>query len=174
MDALLRRKKKSMEKKLDGIYTRTLQALLNKVLGQYTTKQLLYGHQPTITKTMQVRRTRHAGHCWRRRDELISDIFLRTPSHIRAKAGRQSRTYIQHFYADSGCNLEDLPGAMVDRDGWGRRVREIHAGDARWWWWWHIYMSVPKIKKWYLMPPGLTLTFIRYRSSVRGAIYGNE
>ncbi len=24
-----------------------------------------YGHLPPITKTIQVRRTRHAGHCWR-------------------------------------------------------------------------------------------------------------
>ncbi len=31
----------------------------------------MYGHQPPITKTIQVRRTRHAGHCPRRRDELI-------------------------------------------------------------------------------------------------------
>ena len=38
-----------------------------------------YGHLPSITKTIQVRRTRHAGHCWRSRDELISDVLLWTP-----------------------------------------------------------------------------------------------
>ena len=32
-----------------------------------------------ITKTIQVRRTRHAGHCWRSRDELIRDVLLWIP-----------------------------------------------------------------------------------------------
>ena len=35
-----------------------------------------HGHFPLITKIIQVRRTRHAGHCWRSRDELISDMLL--------------------------------------------------------------------------------------------------
>ena len=30
-------------------------------------------HIIDITKTIQVRRTRHAGHCWRSRDELIRE-----------------------------------------------------------------------------------------------------
>ena len=35
---------------------------------------------------IQVRRTRHAGHCWRSRDELIRDVLLWIPTHGRAKA----------------------------------------------------------------------------------------
>ena len=72
---------KRMEKKLDGNYTRLLGAILNKSWRQHPTKQQLYGYLPPITKTIQVRRTRHAGHCWRSRDELLSDVFLWTPSH---------------------------------------------------------------------------------------------
>ena len=52
-----------MEKKLDGNYTRMLQAILNKSWWQHPTKHQLYGHLPPITKTIKVRRTRHAGHC---------------------------------------------------------------------------------------------------------------
>ena len=59
---------KWMEKKLDGNYTRMLRALLNKSWRQHPTKQQLYGHLSPITKTIKVRRTRHAGHCWRSRD----------------------------------------------------------------------------------------------------------
>ena len=70
-----------------------------------TTKQQLYGHLPPITKTIQVRWTRHAGHCWRSRDELISDVLLWTPSHGRAKAGRPARTYIQQLCEDPGVAL---------------------------------------------------------------------
>ena len=51
---------KRMENKLDGNYTRMLQAILKKSWRQHLTKQQLYGHLPPITKTIQVRRTRHA------------------------------------------------------------------------------------------------------------------
>ena len=62
---------KRLEKKLDGNYTRMLRAILNKSWWQHPTRHQLYGHLSPITKTIQVRRTRHAGHCWRSRDELI-------------------------------------------------------------------------------------------------------
>ena len=67
---------KRLEKKLDGNYTRMLRAILNKSWRQHPTRHQLYGHLPPITKTIQVRRTRHAGHCWRSRDELISDEYI--------------------------------------------------------------------------------------------------
>ena len=124
---------KCMEKKHNGNYTRMLQAILNKSWRQHSTKQQLYGHQPSIMKNFQVRWTRHAGHCWRK-DKLISDILLWTPSHGWAKAGRPARTYIQQLCADTGCSLEDLPGAMDDRDRWWERVREIYTGSTIWWW----------------------------------------
>ena len=54
---------KRIEKKLDGNYTRMLRAILNKSLRQHPTKQQLYGHLPPITKTVKIKRTRHAGHC---------------------------------------------------------------------------------------------------------------
>ena len=65
---------KRLERRLDGNYTRMLRAELNKSWRQHPTRLQLYGHLPPITKTIQVRRTRHAGHCWRSKDELISDV----------------------------------------------------------------------------------------------------
>ena len=85
---------KSMEKKLDGNYSRMLRAILNKSWGQHPTEQQLYGHIPPITKTIKVRRARYAGHYWRSKDELISDILLWTSSHGRAKTGRPAKNYI--------------------------------------------------------------------------------
>ena len=61
---------KRLEKKLDGNYTR--------MLRQHPTRHQLYGHLSPITKTIQVRQTRHVGHCWRSRDELISDVHSAT------------------------------------------------------------------------------------------------
>ena len=116
---------KRMEKKLDGNYTRILRAILNKSWRQHPTKQQLYSHQPSIMKTIKIRRTRHEGHCWRSRNELISDVLLWTPLHGRAKSERPARTNIQQLYVDTGCNPEDLPEAMDDREGWRERVRDI-------------------------------------------------
>ena len=63
---------KCIEKKLDWSCTRMLLAILNKSWKQHPTKQQVYGHLPPISKTIQIRWTRHAGHCWRSKDELIS------------------------------------------------------------------------------------------------------
>ena len=125
-----------------GNYTRMLRAILNKSWQQHPTRHQLYGHLPPITKTIQVRRTRHAGHCWRSRDELIRDVLLWIPTHGRAKAGRPARTYIQQLCEDTGCCPEDLPRAMNDREEWRERVRDIRATSAIWWWWWYIYVCV--------------------------------
>ena len=123
--------------KLDGNYIRMLRAILNKSWRQHPTKHQLHGHLPPITKTIQVRRTRQAGHCWRSRDELISDVLLWTLTYGRAKAGRPARTYIQSLCEDTGCSPEDLPKAMNDREEWQERVRSIRAGDTTRW---YIYI----------------------------------
>ena len=115
-----------MEKKLDNNYTRMLRAILNKSWQQNPTRHQLYGHLPPITKTTQARWTRHTGHCWRSRDELISDVALWTPTYGRAKAGRPAWTYIQQLCEDTGCSPEDLPEAMNNRKKWRERVRDIH------------------------------------------------
>ena len=135
---------KRLEKKLDGNYTRMLRAILKKSWQQHHTRHQQYGHLPPITKAIQVRRTRHAGHCWRSRDEIISDVLLWTPTYGRAKAGRPVRTYIQQLCEDTGCEPEDLPGAMNNREKWWERVRDIRACGTTWWWWewWYIYIYI--------------------------------
>ena len=55
--------------------------MLRAILNKSSTRYQLYGHLPPITKTIQVRRTRHAGHRWRSKDELISDV-LHGPPHM--------------------------------------------------------------------------------------------
>ena len=126
---------KRLEKKLDGNCTRMLRAILNKSWRQHPTKHQLYGHLPPITKTIQVRRTRHAEHCWRSRDELISDVLLWTLTYDRAKAGRPARSYILQPCEDTEYSPEDQPEAMNDREKWRERVRDIRACSMTWWWW---------------------------------------
>ena len=112
---------KPLEKKLDGNYIRMLRAILNKSLRQNPTRHQLYGHLPPIMKTIQVRRTRHAGHCWRSRDELISDVLLWTPTHGRAKAGRPARKICLRRWTKGKCGEREsgisvLPARHNDDD----------------------------------------------------------
>ena len=113
---------KRLEKKVDGNYTRMLRAILNMSWRQHPTRHQLYGHQPPITKTIQARRTRHAGHCWRIGDELISDVHVLTPTYGRAKAGRPAWTYIQQLCEDTGgalktCQRQWTRGRSGKREG---------------------------------------------------------
>ena len=118
---------KRLEKELDGNYTRMPACNPEQVLAATPHKTPTVRPPAPITKTIQVRRTRHAGHCWRSRDELIRDVLLWIPTHGRAKAGRPARTYIQQLCEDTGCCPEDLPRAMNDREEWRERVKDIRA-----------------------------------------------
>ena len=86
---------KWLEKKLDGNYTRMLRAILNKSWRQHPTRHQLYGHLPPITKTIQVRRTRHWRHCWRSRDELICDVLLWTLHMV----GQKQDDQLEHTFS---------------------------------------------------------------------------
>ena len=128
---------KRLEKKLDGNYTRMLQTILNKSWRQHSTKHQLYGHLPPITKTIQVRRTRHAGHCWRSRDELISDVLLWTPHMAEQKQDdHQEHTFSSYVRirdvvqktcqrrwtigksGERGSGISVLPARHDDDEGW--------------------------------------------------------
>ena len=107
-----------------------LRAILNRSWRQHPTRHQLYGHLPPIMKNIQVRRTRHAGHCWRSKDELTSDVLLWTPTYGQAKAGWPARTCIQQLCEDTGCSPEDLPKRwMIGRSG--ERWSEISVLAAR-------------------------------------------
>ena len=110
---------KRVEKKLDANYTRMLRAILNKSWRQHHTKKQLYGHLPPVTKTIQVWRTRHAGHCWRSRDEFISDVLLWIPSDEQ----RQDDQPIQDIA------LKTYWKWWTIEKGGGERVRKIHGDD---------------------------------------------
>ena len=146
--------------KLEGNYTRMLRATLNKSRRQHPTRHQLYGHLPPIKKTIQGRRTRHVGHCWRSRDEHISDVLLWTPTYGRAKAGRPTRTSIQQWCEDTGCSPEDLPEAMNDREKWREGVRDILASGTTWWWYidliYHLIATeTTSFGVWHFLPSGI-------------------
>ena len=103
---------KCMEKKLDVIYTRMVFTVLNNSWNKHLTKEQLYCHLPPVSKTIQVRQTRHAGHCWRSKEKLINNILIWTPTHGRASVDWLAKTYLDQFCVDTGCRLKDLPRVM--------------------------------------------------------------
>ena len=115
---------KRMTKKPGGNYTKIHRVVLNKSWKQHLTKQKMYGHLPPISRTIHVRWTRYAGYCWGNKNKLINDVLLWTPIYERASVGRLSTFYIHQLCSDTECSLEDLPGAMNDRDRLWERVWE--------------------------------------------------
>ena len=72
-----------------------------------------------MSQTTQVRQTRHAGHSWKI-DRLIKDIRSYELLHMDTPVlANQLCEYIRD-------SLEDLLGAMYERDGWQERVKGIY------------------------------------------------
>ena len=90
-----------------------------------------YGHQLTFTWSHDcllriIVRTRQLRHCRKNKDELISDILLWTLTRRCSSVNWPVRIYLHQLCVDTGCSLEDLMGAMDDRDRCKERAREIH------------------------------------------------
>ena len=127
---------KRLEKKLDGNYTRMLQAILNRSWRKHLTKKQLYGHLPPITKTIQIRRSRHAGHCWRSRDELICELLLWTP--------RKSRVTSSNLHTAALWGYGVLPWGPAGSD---ERLGEVARKGQGWhdkmmMRWFHVYIYI--------------------------------
>ena len=110
---------KRIQKMLDRNYIRMLRATLNVPLNNSCTATYLQSQ-----KNIQVIRTRHARHCWRKKDELISDVLLWTLKRGRATVCRLGRTYLHQLYMDTGYSLEELLGVTDGRYIWRERERE--------------------------------------------------
>ena len=115
------------EKKLQGKYTRMLHTVLIKSQKQHPTKQQLYRHLPLISQIIQIRWARHAGHYWRSKNELISDIVPWTPPHGHTSVDWPAKTYIYQIWVEPGCSPEDLPNAKENRNGRWERIKELSA-----------------------------------------------
>ena len=104
-----------------------LRAVLNIHWSTHPTKERLYGDLAQITSVIKERRTRLAGHCYRSKNEVISDLILWSPKHGKRKVGRPNKTFVRQLTDDVNCELEDLPKLMEDRTLWKDRVKLVRA-----------------------------------------------
>ena len=106
-----------------------LWAILNKSWRQHPTRHQLYGLLPPITKTIQVRWTRHAGHCWRSRDELKNDVLLWTPHMAGQKYEHTFSSYVRiRGVALKTCQRRWTIGKSGERGSVCVRERERESG----------------------------------------------
>ena len=122
---------KNLETKLSGTYTRMLRAALDVSWKDHPTNKYLYGPLPPLIQTISERRLRFAGHCWRAKQEIISDVLFWQPRHGKRKRGRPEKTYIDQMCADAELTVEELKMAMMDRSWWSTRVRQLRLTSTR-------------------------------------------
>ena len=120
-------------KKLDGNYTRMLQAILNKSWRQHPTRHQLYGHLLPITKTIKLDEPDTQNTAGEVRTHSLV-MYSYGPPHMTKQ--KQDDQHEQQLGKDKGCSPEDLPEAINDKEKWRERVRDIRASGTIWWWWW--------------------------------------
>ena len=121
-----------MRNRIDGTYTRMLRAVLGVSWKEHKTNKELYGNLPKITDTLTIRRLRFLGHCWRKKDEVISDLLRWEPKHGARKRGRPATTYVDQLRNDTGLSIAELKSIMENRirNGWSSSSLEISSKQA--------------------------------------------
>ena len=92
--------KPTLQKSLDGCYTRMLHAVLNISKNTHVTNKILYEGIPRVSEKVAARRMRLAGHCQRHQELPASRLVLWEPTH-----GHRSRGRTTHMcgHTQEGC-----------------------------------------------------------------------
>ena len=113
----------SLEKSLDGTYTRMLRRVHGIRWESHTTNAELYGSTPLVSSKVASRRMRLAGHCYRHPELCASKLVLWQPTHGRKDRGRPKQDYIATLKTDTGVNDSvELGTLMSDRAVWRGHV----------------------------------------------------
>ena len=113
------------QNRLDGTYKRMLRAVLEISQKEHKTNKELHGNLPNITDTLLIRRLRFIGHCWRKKDEVISELLLWEPKHGARKRGRPATTYVNQLRNDTGLSIAELKSIMGNRKEWMKLLNRV-------------------------------------------------
>ena len=121
----------SLEKKIYGTYTRMLRAVTNKSWRDHLTNEQLYGNISKISKSIRMQRLRFAGHCWRSKYIVASDLILWQPQNGNRSRGRPAKTYIDQLRDDTDLlTTDEIKTAMNDREVWNKYVMDYRASST--------------------------------------------
>ena len=122
---------RTLEKQLDGCYTRMLRAALGVSWRDHMTNLELYGRIPPISTTLRERRIRFSGYIWRSKNEISSQLLFWEPRHGKRSRGRPATTYIDQLERDTGLSRQNLPRVMEQRKDWKKLIQIIRARSNR-------------------------------------------
>ena len=109
----------SMERSLNGTYTRMLRKVLNYPPSYHIRNSELYGKIPLVTDKIASRRLKLAGHCYRHPELSAQPLVLWEPTQGRANRGRPRCSFISNLKRDTGAeNTQELAALMKDRRIW--------------------------------------------------------
>ena len=113
----------SMEKSLNGTYTRMLRKALNVHWSSHTTNEALYGKLPAVADKIAAKRLQLAGHCHRHPELSAQKVLLWEPQHGHRGRGRPRTTYVDTLKRDTGAkSTSELATLMEDRKVWRNHV----------------------------------------------------
>ena len=114
--------KPTLQKSLDGCYTRMLRVVLNISKNTHITNTNLYAGIHRVSDKIAARRMRLAGHCQRHQELPVSKLVLWEPSHGHLSRGCPTLTYVDVLKKDAGVqSTSELAGCMENRDDWKQR-----------------------------------------------------
>ena len=58
------------------------------------------------------------GHCWRSKEQILSQLLLWQPAHGSRPRRRPTKSCMDQLETDTGLGLDNLPTAMEDRELW--------------------------------------------------------
>ena len=110
---------KSLEKRINGCYTRMLRMCLGISWKQKLTNVQLYRELPKVTNKIAERRMKLAGHCIRHPELSVSTLVLWKPTKGTPNPGKPAITYIDNLCDDLGVeDEEEIKTKMNDRVQW--------------------------------------------------------
>ena len=123
---------KTMEKQLNGCYTRMLRMAFGVSYKDHLTNFQLYGDLPQLSTKIRQRRMRLAGHCWRHPEEIANTLVLWEPQEGTRNRGLQRTTYVDNLLQDTGMeNSLELKSLMENRLEWKKAVASAGRSDER-------------------------------------------
>ena len=109
----------SMEKSLDGCYTRMLRTAFDISRRDRVTNNELYQGIPKVTDKIRSRRLLFVGHCFRHPELPVHQVLLWHPSHGARRRGRPAANYTKQLMKEVLVEtVEELQQLLGDRVLW--------------------------------------------------------
>ena len=113
----------TLNKRLDGCYTKLLRYALGFRWEDKITNFDLYGDLPRVSEKVKYRRLQFAGHCFRS-SQLVSDFIFWIPSGKYRSGQGSRRIYPKVLSLDRGRSYPELMEDMLDRQSWRKQISQ--------------------------------------------------